>query len=158
MLGMVHHQPREEFHSKDKNMMLADIKTSLAGYVAEKLKSGSTTSGVSADFRHAMAIAHNMVWVYGMGDKNYLGDYTVIPEAQLSEDVKQELNAETNTIIQRCVKEVEDLLTKERPLLDRFTKELLEKEELDYDDIDAIFREYGKESAAGREKPKWAGK
>ena len=39
---------------------------------------------------------------------------------------------------------MEDLLTKERTLLDRFAKELVEKEELDYDEIDAIFKEYGK--------------
>ena len=35
-------------------------------------------------------------------------------------------------------------MTKERPLLERFVKELLEKEELDYDEIENIFNEYGK--------------
>lgn len=157
MLGLVHSQPREEFHSKNKNMMLADIKASLAGYAAEKIVYGATTSGVAMDFRKAMAIAHTMVWQYGMGDKSYLGDYTVIPDSQLSEDVKQELNSETNTIIQKCLKEVDDLLVKERVLLDRFTRELLQKEELDYDEIDAIFKEYGKTGIGrGSDKDAWS--
>jgi len=146
-LGVVHHQTREELFTLDKNRLLADIKADLAGYAAEKMKFGTTSSGVSMDFKQAMTIAHSMVWKYGMGERGFLGDYTVIPESQLSEKVKEDLNEETNKIFQRCLKDVEDLLHKERPLLDRFVKELLEKEELDYDEIDAIFKEYGKFSS-----------
>lgn len=143
-LGVVHHQPREEVFTHDKNRLMADIKADLGGYVAEKLKFDTTSSGVAMDFKQAMAIAHNMVWRYGMADKSFLGDYSMIPEGQISEKVKEELNEETSKIIQQCLKDVEELLTKERVILDRFAKELLEKEELDYDEIDAIFKEYGK--------------
>ncbi|MBU1038112.1 MAG: AAA family ATPase [Candidatus Omnitrophica bacterium] len=142
-LGVVHHQPKEEFHTRDKEKLLADIKCSLGGYVAEKLKFGTTTTGVTSDFKHAMNVAHAMVWVVGMGDKGRMGDYTAIPDNQLSEKVKEELNDETNRIFQRCLKDVEEVLTKKMALLDRFAKELMDKEELDYDDIDAIFKEYG---------------
>ena len=38
------------------------------------------------------------------------------------------------------------LYVREKPLLDRFSKELLDKEELDYDEIEEIFKEYGKQS------------
>ena len=55
------------------------------------------------------------------------------------ESLKQRLNEETNQILQKCLKEVETLLKKEIELLDRFAKELLEKEELEYDAIEAIF-------------------
>ena len=123
---------------------MADIKVSLAGYVAERLKLGTSSTGVSADFKQAMNVAHSMVWQFGMNDAGLIGDYTVIPESQLSEKVKEVLNNETNKIFHKCLKEVEDLLTKERPILERFVKELLEKEELDYDEIDSIFKEYGK--------------
>jgi cell division protease FtsH len=143
-LGAVHHQPREEIYTFDKNKLMADIKASLAGYVAEKLKYGTTSSGVASDFKQAMGIAHNMVWRYGMSDAGFLGDYTSIPDTQISDKLKEQLNDETAKIFKRCLKDVEDLLEKEKPLLDRFVKELLEKEELDYDEIDAIFKEYGK--------------
>ena len=153
-LGVVHHQPREEFFTSGRDRILANVQVSLAGYVAEKLIFGVTSDGVASDFQQAMRLAHTMVWRYGMGRK-YLGDLTIIPETQLSEQVKAELNQETNEIFQQCARQVEELLTKERKILDRFATELLTREELEYDDIEAIFAEYGKHStaAAGASKP-----
>lgn len=143
-LGVVYAHPKEELYTHSKEKLLADIKVDLGGYVAEKLKVGITSSGVSDDFRQAMTIAHNMVWKVGMGDSGFLGDFTIVPKEQLSEDIKKKLNEDTNKIFQKCFKEVEELLTKERPILDRFAKELLKKEELEYDEIEAIFKECGK--------------
>ncbi|MEE9499888.1 MAG: AAA family ATPase, partial [Candidatus Omnitrophota bacterium] len=143
-LGVVYPQPREELYTQSKDKLLADIRVDLGGYVAEKLKVGVTSSGVAADFRQAMTIAHNMVWKLGMGDSELLGDFTVIPKEQLSEEIKKKLNDDTHKILQRCFKEVEELLTKERTILDRFAKELLAKEELEYDEIEDIFKECGK--------------
>lgn len=143
-LGVVYSRPREEVFTRNKDRLLADVKVSLAGYVAEKMRFGVTSDGVASDFRNAMAIAHNMVWKVGMSDAGYIGDYTVIPESEISDKVKEALNAETQKIFRDCIKDVEDLLTKERPILERFVKELLEKDELEYDEIDAIFKEYGK--------------
>jgi cell division protease FtsH len=144
-LGVVHHQPREEYFSQDRVKMLADIKVSLAGYVAEKLQYGVTTTGVSMDFKGAMWIAHNMVWTIGMSaSEGFVGDFTEIPNESISETLKKQLNDETNKILQICLKEVEGILVKEKPLLDRFAHELLTREELEYDEIEAIFAEYGK--------------
>ncbi len=144
VLGVVHHQPREELYTHDAGRLLADIKVSLGGFVAERLRFKTTSDGVSSDFRNAMGIAHNMIWRYGMGSAGYIGDYTFIPEAQLSDAMKQRLNEETSQLLQKCLKDVENLLTKEREVLDRFARELLEKEELEFDEIESIFQEYGK--------------
>jgi len=152
-LGVVYHPPVEELHTESKDKLLADIKTSLGGYAAEKLKLGVTSSGVASDFNHSMRIAHNMVWKIGMGDSGLLGDFSIVPKEQLSEDVKKRLNDDTNKIFQKCYKEVEELLVKEKTILDRFAKELLKKQELEYDEIEAIFKEYGKRPIK-REKPK----
>ncbi len=143
-LGIVYHQPREELFTKSKEALLADIKVSLAGYAAEKLRFGTTSTGVLADFEMAMKTAHTMVWKLGMNDAGMIGDYGAIPEAQLSDNVKETLNSETNKIFQRCLKDVDDLLLKEKTILERFVKELIEKEELDYNEIEDIFKEYGK--------------
>ncbi len=145
-LGVVWHTPREEMHTSSRDKLLADIKVSLAGYVSEKLVFGTTSNGVAGDFQHAMAVAHNMVWRLGMGSK-YLGDWEMVADrdhSKLSETVKSEINAETNDLFQTCAKEVEELLRKERPVLDRFADELFKREELEYDDIEAIFSEFGK--------------
>lgn len=143
-LGVVHPQAVEEWFSQDREVLLADIKSYLAGYVAEKIKYGVTTTGVAHDFKGAMLIAHNMVWRLGMGPSGLVGDYTAMPENEISEETKNRLNADTDKIIKECLKDVEDLLRKEIDLFERFAHELLVKQELEYDEIEAIFAEYGK--------------
>ncbi|MDP3729921.1 MAG: AAA family ATPase [Candidatus Omnitrophota bacterium] len=143
-LGVTYSQPKEELYSYTKDKLLADIKVDLAGYVAEKMRFGVTSTGVAGDFKDAMRIAHFMVWSLGMSDAGFLGDYTVIPESQISEDMKERLNQETDKIFKRCIKEVDELLIKEKPILERLISELLSKEELEYDEVEAIFNEFGK--------------
>ncbi len=143
-LGVVHPQAVEEWFTQDRESLFADIKSYLAGYAAEKIKYGTTTSGVSSDFRGAMLIAHNMVWRLGMGPSGLVGDYTAIPENELSGDTKRVLNQDTDKIMKLCLQDVEELLKKENILLERFAHDLLVKGELEYDEIEAIFAEYGK--------------
>jgi cell division protease FtsH len=154
-LGVVYHAPRDEFYSETREMLMADIKVSLAGYVAEKLKCRSTTSGVSADFKHAMSDAHRMVWSFGMGTNGFIGDYEVLTSSwafrasasgdHLSDRVKEKLNEETHKILNECMRDVDALLRREDALLERFKDELLKKNELEFDEIEAIFKEYGKQ-------------
>jgi cell division protease FtsH len=144
ILGVVHSIPREELFSSDGETLKAHIKVALGGYMAEKLKFGVTTDGVASDFSNAMIIAHNMIWKYGMGEKGFVGDYTRIPKEQLSEALKEKLNAATQRLLQQSVDEVESTLKSESHILDRFARELLKRDELDYDEIVAIFQEYGK--------------
>ena len=63
---------------------------------------------------------------------------------QISEDMKMRLNQDTDALLKKCLKEVEDLLKAENELFERFARELLTKDELEYDKIEAIFAEYGK--------------
>jgi len=104
-----------------------------------------------------MLLAHQMVWNYGMGKSGMVGDYSILESGLdqtggfrslqnpsfLSEKLKEQLNQETQDILQECLKEVEDLLKKESKLLDSFAQELLVKEELNYDEIEAIFQRFG---------------
>ncbi|MBN1594641.1 AAA family ATPase [candidate division FCPU426 bacterium] len=142
-LGVVHHSPREELYTMDREALMANIKVSLAGYVAEALRYGVTSTGVAADFQHAMQMAHTMVWRVGMGGNGFLGDFAVIPDSQVSESLKERLNVETEKIMKECHEDTVRVMKKYWHIVDRFVKELLEREELDYDEIDAIFNEYG---------------
>lgn len=142
--GVTYSLPQEDEMFRNKDWFLAEIRTLIAGYVAEKIKFGVTSSGVSSDFQHAMKLAHTMVWRLGMGQSESLGDYSSIPEQQLSESIKEKLNSETHTIIQSCMKDVDTLLRKENVIFERFAQELLHRLELDYDEIEAIFKEFGK--------------
>ena len=64
--------------------------------------------------------------------------------SEISEHTKALLDADVQDILRNCLNEVTELLKKEEPLLDRLAKELLAKEELNYDEIEAIFKEFGK--------------
>ena len=141
---MVHHQPREEYHTADRNKILADIQVALAGYVAEKIKYGITSSGVASDFEKATRLAHDMVWRFGMGTDGVIGDFTAIPKHEISEEIKNSLNKQAQDILKKCLADVETTLKNEWDILEKFVQELIKKDELEYDEIDQLFKQYGK--------------
>jgi len=150
-LGYAHPVPREELHIDTRNMLLGDIKTSLASYVAEKIKFGSTGSGVTADFASALKIAHDMVYRYGMGKSGIMGNFYGarwwgnLPSFTISESLRKTMDEDVQAILQDCLKEVEETLNQERELLEYFAQELLKKGELEYDEIVEVFKKHGKE-------------
>ena len=151
-LGVCHTQPLEEIMSKDREWFLAEIETRLAGYTAEKMKFGVTASGVGSDFRGATNMAQTMIWRLGMGLHGDVGDY-ITPLgrasdvegllAHLSDSTKDKLNKGVEEILKICSNNVTELLTKESELLDKLSDALLEKDELEYEDIDDICQKYG---------------
>ncbi|MEI8176880.1 MAG: AAA family ATPase, partial [Candidatus Omnitrophota bacterium] len=141
-LGMVQPQMKEELHTESKEALLTDIEVFLSGYASEKIKYGTTSSGVASDFKGAMWVAHRMVWSLGMSDAGVVGDYSTIPPEEISDELKNRLNNETQKIMQRCLGEAERILREEWKIVERFVQELLAKEELEYDEIDAIFKEF----------------
>lgn len=147
-LGMVSRNPREELHTFNKNKLLADIMVSLGGYVAEKQLSGTTSTGVSSDFQHAMGIAHTMVWKFGMGTSGLVGDFSSIPQQEISNSLKEKLNNETISILNDCHQKVDVFLKQEWNVVEALAGGLLEKDELDYDDIEKIFISLGKSKNA----------
>jgi cell division protease FtsH len=150
-LGVVYHHPREELYTKTRDELFANVKTALAGYVSEKIKYNLTSTGVSGDFANAMSVASSMVWHYGMSSNGFVGDYTTLlgsvktGESRLSESMKDHLNQEVQGILHQATQETEAFLRSEWAMMDVFVKALLEKSELDYDEIEAIFKEHGKE-------------
>ncbi|MDP8266910.1 MAG: AAA family ATPase [Candidatus Aceula meridiana] len=146
-LGRVALRPIEEQYSSNKEHLLAQIKVYIASYVAERLKFGSTSSGVgggqSSDFHVAMRYATAMVWSYGMGKSGLVGDFNALTSpygaSMMSDKTNETLDNDVQDILQTCVKEVEDILKDKMDLLECFAQELLKKEELEYDEIQEIF-------------------
>jgi cell division protease FtsH len=143
-LGMVSHNPREELHTFNKDKLLADIMVAMGGYAAEQIRCGTTSTGVSSDFQKATSVAHMMAWRLGMSGIGLVGDFTAIPENEISNSLKERLNNETILIINDCLKKVETLLKQEWNVVEALSNELLRKDELDYDDIEKIFTSLGK--------------
>ncbi len=137
---------KEEIFIRDKKQLLNELKICLGSYAAERIKLGMTTAGVDSDFHHALHIAHNMVWRWGMGGSGILGNYGAYYylSRDVSETLKTRLDNDVQEILRNTLKEVEDLLRAEEKLLERLASELVAKEELNYDEIEAIFKEFGK--------------
>jgi cell division protease FtsH len=151
-LGHVLPVPKEEQYTKTKPELLADIKVSLAGFLAERIRYGHTSTGASSDFANALGVAQAMVWQYGMGNKGVIGNYAITQNnnavhSQISESFKNQLNEETQEILKQCERETEAYLRKEWALVEEFARLLIEREELNYDEIEDVFVQHGKSRA-----------
>ncbi len=151
-LGYVGHRPKEEMYAPSREWFIANIKTCLGGYAAEKAKFGTTSSGVSGDFDSALKLAHDMVYRYGMGESGILGNFEALnpslsygQASPLSEETKRKIDGDVQKILKNCLNEVSEILNSEKELLEYFAKELLQKSELEYDEIVEIFKRHGKE-------------
>ncbi len=146
-LGFVAPRPREETYITNKEAYLAKIKMTLASYAAEKIRFGTTGSGVSSDFQSALSTARQMVWNWGMGKSGYLGNLShgasQYSHPHVSERTKEKLDDDVQDILRTCLDDAADILTKNRGLLDAFAAELMAKGELEYDEIQAIFDRFG---------------
>lgn len=151
-LGYVGRRPKEEIYAPPKTWFIANIKTLLGGYGAEKIKFGTTTSGVSQDLTSALSLARDMVCRYGMGESGLLGNFDALSGGScldrsclISEETKRKIDNDVQKILSNCLEEVNRILISEKELLGYFAKELLKKSELEYDEIVEIFKKYGKE-------------
>jgi len=150
-LGVSWSHYKDETRSFNQREARARIMCSLGGYVAEQIKLGHHSSGVAGDFENALSIAHMMVYGWGAGESGLLGNFVKVYGNErsggpvLSDAMKAKLDEDVQKILQGCLKETEKVLKHEEALIDRFGRELLEKEELDYDQMEAIFKEFGKE-------------
>ena len=152
MLGYVGRRPAEEIHIRNKEWFLANIKTALGSYVAEKIKFNTTSSGVDQDFSYALSLAHEMAWRWGMGKSGLVGNFYALtqnnsrPQAiNISDDTRKKLDEDTQEILKECLHDVENIIGENKELLEYFAQRLIEKEELEYDEIIEIFKKYGKE-------------
>jgi cell division protease FtsH len=150
-LGFVAPRAREEEWSRNREWYLANIKRALASYAAETIKFGSTSSGVGggpgSDFYTALGLAHDMVWRFGMGKTGLIGDFHAMQrhygtETFLSEKTRESLDQDVQEILQTCLKECFDILNTYKDLFEYFSQELIKKSELEYDEIETIFKKF----------------
>jgi cell division protease FtsH len=139
-LGVVHSIPKNEFYTQNKEALLASIRVSVSGYVCERIKYGTVSDGASDDLKNATMIAHKMVWELGMGNDGYVANFSIIPEKNISPELSTKLNKETIEIIKKEMIEAEKILKENWNKVEEFVKLLLEKDELEYDEIVEVFK------------------
>jgi cell division protease FtsH len=134
-----------------KSRLTDGIAVALAGLCTEKLIYGEASSGSSSDLRSATGFARRMVTDLGMSDK--LGPRTYGDKQELvflgreiseTKDYSERTSLEIDREIDRIIKEASDIATKilseKKDLLIKLTEALIDRETLDTDELEAIFR------------------
>ena len=154
--------PKEDAYFMSKTEMTEEIISLLGGRVAEKLVLNDISTGASNDLERATHIAKNMVVKYGMSDnlgaRTFGGNNDEVfigrdfgHTKDYSEAVAAQIDSEIKSIIDSCYQRCENILVEQNDKLHRVAELLLEKEKIDEDEFENIFKE--EEKAESNEVP-----
>jgi cell division protease FtsH len=150
-LGVTSYLPIDEKHTYAKEYLEAMITYALGGRAAEKLIFNHYTTGAGNDIEKATNIARKMVCEWGMSDKLGPLSYGAKQEEiflgreiqkhrDYSEKTAIEIDEEVRSIIRKAENRAEQILKDNIELLHKLSKELLEREILDAEEIDTIIK------------------
>ncbi len=146
--GYTNIQSEEEKEHVTRTELTETISTLLAGRVTEKLVFDEITTGATNDIERATKIARAMVTEYGMSDLGpvqleqsessiFLGrDYN--KARNFSDNVAFEIDVEIRKIIDNCYSKAEDIIVKNRELVDLIANNLVKYETLTKEQIDYL--------------------
>lgn len=146
-LGLLGHSETEERFTKTRTELLALLKISLGGLVAEELLLGESGTGPAGDLSHATSVAVEMVGSLGMGDS--LISFRAVDEGPLdgglvgrvlsNSDAKQSIDK----MLDQQKAEVREMLEGNQNLLLALRDALLDREELIGDEIIDVLKAAG---------------
>jgi cell division protease FtsH len=149
--GFTSYKPDEDRHYTTKSQLIEQIMVALGGRAAEELVLDEVSTGASGDLQKANQIARDMITKYGMsenlsnlvfGDENdevFLGkSYAHI--RNYSEEISAKIDAEVKAIIDDAYNKIKELLTENRNKLEDVARALLEKERIEGDEFEEIFK------------------
>ncbi len=155
-LGYTQQLPTEDRYLMTRGELLARLKVLLGGRVSEEIIFGDISTGAQNDLQRATDIARRMVMEYGMSEK--LGPRTYVSERsahldlgfasrerEFSERTAQQIDEEIYGIIEDSHRNVREILTSQRSMLEKLAKILLEKESIDGEEL----KQFLDEVAAG---------
>lgn len=138
-LGYVLKFPEEDRYLLTERELINKIITLLAGRAAEELVFREITTGAKDDLDKATKIAREMVCDYGMSDLGLM----VINEnfLKFNYDI---LNEEINKILEKAYEKAKRIVEENLDLLHKISNILMEKESIEEDELEGIFKEYEK--------------
>jgi cell division protease FtsH len=141
-LGVTFSAPDADRYNYRRHELLAKIKVSLGGRVAEEVVFGEVSTGAESDIQQLTAIARQMVGRWGMSDAIGLvsalpadGNGPLLPGASdTSAETHRLIDEEVRKIVDAAHDEVIALLRQNREKLDSLAAALLQHETLDEDE------------------------
>lgn len=142
--------PTKERRIITKSQFLDELSTLLGGYVAEKLKFNEITTGASNDLKKASELARKLVKEYGMsslgpisfGEKEelvFLGR-EISEQRNYSEKVAAKIDKEIALFIRNAEKQARKILVKNKSLVDKIAKTLIEKETIEKEEFEKLLK------------------
>ena len=143
-LGVTWTRPKDESVHVSKAKLLAKIAVSLGGRAAEEIVYGkdNVSTGASQDLKNVTDIARKIVTAWGMSDKlgtmaygknqeNVFMGRDFGHQRDYSEQVAYEIDQEIKRIVDERYELAKQLLSENRDMLEKISKELLDKETID---------------------------
>ena len=145
-LGMVQLLPEGDRVSESRNKLIASIKVSMGGRIAEELifGPGKVTTGAQSDIKAATYYATHMITETGLGDTLSFRNYSTRDDQYpgmtkpYSEEIARKIDEEINTLLDKCYTETKKLLKDKTDELHRLAAALLERETLTGDEIKIV--------------------
>jgi len=147
-LGVAFMLPRKDRHILTRRQLLAQLRVSYGGRIAEAMFCGDIASGAAQDIRQASKIARTMVTEYGMSEKlGFLlyghddsSNPWEQPEKVYSDHTAQLIDDEVRLLIDQTFNEARQLLEQHRDELARVAENLLRYETLSFDEVDTLLK------------------
>lgn len=143
--------PIEDKHLHSRSEFIADLAVMLAGHTVEKEIFGEVTTGASSDLRQATRLARRLITEFGMSEK--LGARTfgekeemiflgreIHEQRDYSEKVAETIDQEISHLLAEATKTALEIIRKKKNKLEEIVKILLEKETIEKEDFEAIFK------------------
>jgi cell division protease FtsH len=124
------------------------ISMKLGGRVGESKITKKFSTGASADLDQANSCAKEMIMLYGLSEnpksqnRSYVYNYYYLNDSLMTEKMKKEINKEIQSIIDKGFKKADDIINENLGLLEAIVDELLKKEILTGEELEAICNEY----------------
>ena len=150
-LGATMQLPEKDRYTQSKKRLEADLVSLMGGRAAEELIFSDVTTGAHNDIERATMIARAMVCEYGMsqllGPQN-LGNHSkpvflgqgISGAHEHSEDTAQKIDEEVRRILTLSYDACMKILTDNKDTLVTLSKLLIEREVLDFDEVDSIMK------------------
>jgi len=147
--GVTMYQPDEDRIDMSKSELFARLVTAMGGRAADRLVFGEMMAGAVGDIKQATRIARMMVTQYGMSDRlgpvAYRGSEEHVflgkelhETRDFSDGTAKLIDEEVHRLVREAEVRAHELLAGNRDKLELLTTTLIEREEMDRDDVEKL--------------------
>jgi cell division protease FtsH len=152
-LGVTMSLPTEDRFMMSRGQLMAQLAMMLGGRAAERVTFDEITTGASNDLERVTQTARQMVTRFGMSEK--LGPLTLgqqqgqvfmgrdfHAQPDYSDEIAFQIDKEIRRIVDESYDSAEDLLVRNKVLLEKLSKDLIEYETVDAKHLATLIEEY----------------